>query len=149
MPPLLHPPSLPLSQLTCAKHKTDCTLSLAPGVNPDSHPLSSLPPSLPPSTILTEDTVERTLCQIRSVHVFKIPPRVSAGGYRASDWKEEVWQGALKLVQKGLDAAILLNDPKNGKAWAIPFLPCFPPFLYLSSTPRVPHLSVLRHIYVL
>jgi len=50
------------------------------------------------------------------VHVFKIPPRVSAGGYRASDWKEEVWQGALKLVQKGLDAAILLNDPKNGKA---------------------------------
>lgn len=64
-------------------------------------PLPSLPPPPLPPIFITEDTVERTLCQIRSVHVFKIPPRVSAGGYRASDWKEEVWQGALKLVQKG------------------------------------------------
>jgi len=72
--------------------------------------------SVPPTPQPSEDTVERTLCQIRTVHVFKIPPRLSAGGYRASDWKEEVWQGALKVVQKGLDAAILLIDPKNGKA---------------------------------
>jgi len=65
--------------------------------------------------LYAEDAVERTLCQIRSVHVFKIPPRTSAGGYRASDWKDEVWQGAVKIVQKGLDAAIVLTDPKTGK----------------------------------
>jgi hypothetical protein len=29
-----------------------------------------------------EDAIEHTLCQIRTVHVFKIPPRTTAAGYR-------------------------------------------------------------------
>ena len=29
---------------------------------------------------------EQTLCQIPNVHVFKIPPRATAGGHRATDW---------------------------------------------------------------
>ena len=32
------------------------------------------------------DEIERTLCQLPQVHVFKIPPRTSAQGYRAADW---------------------------------------------------------------
>lgn len=47
------------------------------------------------------------------MHVFKIPPRMTSGGYRAGDWKDEVWQGSLKVVQKGQDAAVLLIDPKT------------------------------------
>jgi hypothetical protein len=59
------------------------------------------------------EAFEQTLCQIRTVHVFKIPPRVTSGGHRAGDWKDEVWQGSLKVVQKGADAAVLLVDPKT------------------------------------
>jgi hypothetical protein len=59
---------------------------------------------------------EQTLCQVRTVHVFKIPTRVTSGGHRAGDWKDEVWQGSLKVVQKGPDAAVLLVDPKTS-AW--------------------------------
>lgn len=96
------------------------------------------------------------------MHVFKIPPRVTSGGYRAGDWKDEVrvfcggvwgcrgslgggwrfdrggrmgmvrymtcmyklnqttnkqvWQGSLKVVQKGQDAAVLLIDPKTSES---------------------------------
>ena len=62
-----------------------------------------------------EEAFEQTLCQVRTVHVFKIPPRMTSGGYRAGDWKDEVWQGALKVVQKGMACAILLNDPKTSE----------------------------------
>ena len=30
--------------------------------------------------------VERTLCQLPSVHVFKVPVRMTAEGHRAADW---------------------------------------------------------------
>lgn len=87
-------------------------------------PASSVPKSLayldyyPLPGRPTDDGVEayeQTLCQVRTVHVFKIPPRMTSGGYRASDWKEEVWQGGLKVVQKGMDAAVLLIDPKTSE----------------------------------
>eukprot|EP01038_Epipyxis_sp_PR26KG_P004613 gene4613-6490_t len=60
------------------------------------------------------DEVERTLCQLPQVHVFKIPARKSADGYRASDWpKDPTWSGKLKIVSKGRTAAIILMDDKN------------------------------------
>lgn len=48
------------------------------------------------------EAFEQTLCQVRTVHVFKIPPRVTSGGHRAGDWKDEVrwvyvWLGGGQL----------------------------------------------------
>ena len=60
-----------------------------------------------------EDFVERTLAQLPSCHVFRIPPRRAAEGYRASEWSEKVWQGRLRIVQKGREAAIILVDAEN------------------------------------
>ena len=75
--------------------------------------------------------VERTLCQLPSVHVFRIPTLNRAGGhrfikypslisfddliiYRAADWPTDpVWTGKLKIIAKGRDATIILHDDKG------------------------------------
>lgn len=47
-----------------------------------------------PTPADAHEAFEQTLCQVRTVHVFKIPPRVTSGGHRAGDWKDEVrWVG--------------------------------------------------------
>eukprot|EP01031_Cornospumella_fuschlensis_P042182 gene42182-51510_t len=62
---------------------------------------------------MSED-IERTLCQLPSVHVFKIPARTSAEGYRAADWpKDPNWTGKLKVVARGSKLAIVLHDAAN------------------------------------
>jgi hypothetical protein len=62
---------------------------------------------------MSED-IERTLCQLPQVHVFKIPVRKTAEGHRASDWpKEPTWTGKLRIVARGKMAAIILLDDKN------------------------------------
>jgi hypothetical protein len=60
------------------------------------------------------DEVERTLCQLPSVFLFKIPPRRSAEGYRASEWpKDPMWTGKMKIVARGREAAIIFMGDKN------------------------------------
>jgi adaptin ear-binding coat-associated protein 1/2 len=61
-----------------------------------------------------DSSVERTLCQLPAVHVFRIPPRSSADGYRAADWpKDPNWSGKLKVIAKGNQLAIILTDAQN------------------------------------
>lgn len=58
--------------------------------------------------------IERTLCQLPQVHVFKIPVRMTAEGHRAADWpKDPAWTGKLKIVAKGSAASIVLFDDSN------------------------------------
>mmetsp|Transcript_30353 Transcript_30353/g.30849 ORF Transcript_30353/g.30849 Transcript_30353/m.30849 type:complete len:366 (+) Transcript_30353:52-1149(+) len=60
------------------------------------------------------DDYERTLCQLPSCHVFKIPLRTSAEGYRAADWpKDHVWSGKVKIVAIGRKCIIRLIDDNN------------------------------------
>ena len=61
---------------------------------------------------------EQTLCQIPVCHVFRIPPRTSAGGHRATDWTEEVWEGKLSVVQKGSQCTIFLRDRNTNAEFA-------------------------------
>ena len=35
------------------------------------------------------------------------------GGERAKEWTDKVWQGKLRIVQKGKEAAIMLIDNEN------------------------------------
>ena len=77
-----------------------------------------------------EYEIETTLCMIQTVHVFQIPPRSTSGGHRANDWTREVWDGKLKIVQKGSNATVYLLDKHNGNEFAQapgkPSLPCRP-----------------------
>lgn len=60
------------------------------------------------------DEVERTLCQLPSVFIYKVPPRRSAEGYRASEFPpDHIWTGKLKIVAKGRDASVFLIDQDN------------------------------------
>ena len=61
-----------------------------------------------------EFEVERTLCQLPSVHVIRIPTRKTAEGHRAADWPQEpIWSGKLKITAKGKLATITLRNDKN------------------------------------
>ena len=60
------------------------------------------------------DEVERTLCQLPCVYVYKVPTRRSAEGYRASEFpKDHIWSGKLKIVAKGRQACIFMLDQNN------------------------------------
>lgn len=65
------------------------------------------------------EVVERIRCTIPEAHVFKLPPRQTAGGWRGADWDKEVWQGTLKVVERGDLTVILLVDSKSGKIFAV------------------------------
>jgi len=65
------------------------------------------------------EVIERVRCSIPEAHIFKLPPRPTAGGWRGADWDKEVWQGTLKVVERGDLTVILLVDSNNGKIFAV------------------------------
>lgn len=65
------------------------------------------------------EVVERVRCNIPDAHIFKLPPRPSSGGWRGADWDKEVWQGTLKVVERGPLTVILLVDSKTGAIFAV------------------------------
>jgi len=65
------------------------------------------------------EVIERVRCNITEAHVFRLPPRPTAGGWRGADWDKEVWQGTLKVVERGDLTVILLVDSTNGKIFAV------------------------------
>jgi hypothetical protein len=65
------------------------------------------------------EVIERVRCTIHDAHVFKLPPRVTAGGWRGADWDQEVWQGTLKVVERGDLTVVLLVNKANGAIFAV------------------------------
>ncbi|KAK3743310.1 hypothetical protein RRG08_007548 [Elysia crispata] len=68
-----------------------------------------------------EDTAyERVLCCKNEVLVYRIPPRPSNRGYRASDWKLDTpdWTGRLRVVAKEKELFIKLEDKNSGELFA-------------------------------
>uniref|UniRef100_A0A7S3LCD2 NECAP PHear domain-containing protein n=1 Tax=Amphora coffeiformis TaxID=265554 RepID=A0A7S3LCD2_9STRA len=65
------------------------------------------------------EVIERVRCSIPDAHVFKLPHRPTAGGWRGADWDQEVWQGTLKVVERGDLTVILLVDRANGGIFAV------------------------------
>ncbi|KAK7093317.1 adaptin ear-binding coat-associated protein 1-like [Littorina saxatilis] len=65
------------------------------------------------------DNYESVICVKNEVFVYKIPPRPSNRGYRASEWKLDVpdWTGRLRVVAHGKELFIKLED-KNGELFA-------------------------------
>ncbi|KAK6477318.1 adaptin ear-binding coat-associated protein 1-like isoform X1 [Huso huso] len=68
----------------------------------------------------TEGEYESVLCVKQDVNVYKIPPRASNRGYRASDWKLEQpdWTGRLRITARGKVAYIKLEDKASGELFA-------------------------------
>jgi hypothetical protein len=68
-----------------------------------------------------EDTevIERVRCTVCDAHVFKLPPRQTAGGWRGADWDQEVWQGTLKVVERGDLTVVLLVNKADGAIFAV------------------------------
>lgn len=64
--------------------------------------------------------VERVRATIQNAHVFKLPPKQSASiGWRGADWKEKVWQGTVKVVERGDLTSVLLVDRSQGSIFAV------------------------------
>ncbi len=62
-----------------------------------------------------EVVIERLRLKIPNAHIFKLPPKPSAGGWRGAEWRDKVWQGTLKVVERNDYTAVLLVDAQNEK----------------------------------
>ncbi|CAL1531167.1 unnamed protein product [Lymnaea stagnalis] len=69
---------------------------------------------------MADPAYERVLCVKNEVLVYKIPPRPSNRGYRADEWKLESpdWTGRLRVVSKGKELLIKLEDRNSGELFA-------------------------------
>lgn len=90
-----------------------------------SPPASTLPGELSDAAKFLQsmqdpEIIERVRTTIANAHVFKLPPRQSASiGWRGADWKEKVWQGTVKVVERDDLTAVLLVDRTKGSIFAV------------------------------
>ncbi|MGK3746552.1 MAG: hypothetical protein ACI8RD_012706 [Bacillariaceae sp.] len=70
-------------------------------------------------SLQNEDVIERVRCVIKDAHVFKLPPRPTSGGWRGADWRDEVWQGTVKVVERDEMTLVLLVDKTSGDVFAV------------------------------
>ncbi|CAL5336839.1 uncharacterized protein At1g03900 [Camellia sinensis] len=70
------------------------------------------------------ETIELVLFQVPECYVYLIPPRKSAASYRADEWNVNkwAWEGMLKVVSKGEECIIRLEDKTTGELYARAFL---------------------------
>eukprot|EP00804_Cyclotella_cryptica_P020335 CCRYP_014062-RA/>CCRYP_014062-RA protein AED:0.35 eAED:0.35 QI:0/-1/0/1/-1/1/1/0/263 len=61
----------------------------------------------------SDELIQRTRLKIPNAHVFKLPPKPHSGGWRGADWRDKVWQGTLKVVERGDETAVLLVDAQE------------------------------------
>lgn len=71
-----------------------------------------------------EEPVELILFQVSECYVYLIPPRKSAASYRADEWNVNkwAWEGVLKVISKGEECIIRLEDKATGELYARAFL---------------------------
>ncbi|XP_022750828.1 uncharacterized protein At1g03900 [Durio zibethinus] len=72
----------------------------------------------------TEEALEIVLFHVSECYVYLIPPRKSAASYRADEWNVNkwAWEGALKVISKGEECIIRLEDKSTGELYARAFL---------------------------
>ncbi|XP_013778655.1 NECAP-like protein CG9132 [Limulus polyphemus] len=66
------------------------------------------------------DQYERVLLIKQEVFIYKIPPRTSNRGFRATDWKLDApdFTGRLRVVVKGSECIIKIEDKNSGELFA-------------------------------
>ncbi|KAG6570537.1 Adaptin ear-binding coat-associated protein 1, partial [Cucurbita argyrosperma subsp. sororia] len=70
------------------------------------------------------EAIELVLFQVSECYVYLIPPRKSAASYRADEWdvNKWAWEGKLKVLSKGEECIIRLEDKATGELYARAFL---------------------------
>ncbi|TQD89037.1 hypothetical protein C1H46_025428 [Malus baccata] len=70
------------------------------------------------------EALELVLFQVPECYVYLIPPRKSAASYRADEWdvNKWVWEGILKVISKGEECIIRLEDKNTSELYARAFL---------------------------
>ncbi|ERN13915.1 hypothetical protein AMTRI_Chr01g110770 [Amborella trichopoda] len=70
------------------------------------------------------EAVELVLFHVSECYVYLIPPRKSAASYRADEWNVNkwAWEGSLKVISKGEECIIRLEDKNTGELYAQSFL---------------------------
>ncbi|XP_050383576.1 uncharacterized protein At1g03900 [Argentina anserina] len=70
------------------------------------------------------EALELVLFQVPECYVYLIPPRKSAASYRADEWdvNKWEWEGILKVISKGEDCIIRLEEKNTGELYARAFL---------------------------
>ncbi|KAK9286032.1 hypothetical protein L1049_025235 [Liquidambar formosana] len=70
------------------------------------------------------EAIELVLFQVPECYVYLIPPRKSAASYRADEWNVNkwAWEGMLKVISKGEECIIRLEDKSTGELYARAFL---------------------------
>ncbi|TKY48926.1 Adaptin ear-binding coat-associated protein 2 [Spatholobus suberectus] len=70
------------------------------------------------------EPLELVLFQVSECYVYIIPPRKSAASYRADEWdvNKWAWEGILKVLSKGEECIIRLEDKSTGELYARAFL---------------------------
>ncbi|CAD7955660.1 unnamed protein product [Amoebophrya sp. A120] len=58
-----------------------------------------------------EQQIEYTILNRRDVNAFQVPPRATAAGHRAEEWKNCIWQGKVWVVAKGPHVVLRLVKP--------------------------------------
>lgn len=69
---------------------------------------------------------ETVLLIVRECFVYRIPPRATSRGYKASDWDVNnfLWKGRLRVTAIGNQATLRLEDPNTGELFAAsPYIP--------------------------
>nr|ACO11131.1 NECAP-like protein CG9132 [Caligus rogercresseyi] len=66
------------------------------------------------------DEIERCMLVKNEVHVYKIPPRSTARGYRAANWSLATpdWTGRLRAMARGKSFELRLEDKNSGELFA-------------------------------
>ncbi|XP_076941314.1 uncharacterized protein At1g03900 [Bidens hawaiensis] len=77
-----------------------------------------------PPVIEDIEPAELVLFQVSECYVYLIPPRKTAASYRADEWdiNKWAWEGTLKVVSKGEECVIKLEDKTTGELYARAFL---------------------------
>ncbi|XP_059814435.1 adaptin ear-binding coat-associated protein 1-like, partial [Hypanus sabinus] len=69
---------------------------------------------------MAEGGCERLLCLKDGVKVFRVPPRATSRGHRASDWNLDRpdWTGRLRMTGRGDLVCVRLEDKMTGELFA-------------------------------
>eukprot|EP00249_Psilotum_nudum_P008735 c21474_g1_i2 orf=158-682(+) len=66
------------------------------------------------------ENVELVLFRAKECYVYMIPPRKSAASYRADEWdiNKWAWEGNMRVISKGDECSIRLEDNTTGELYA-------------------------------
>lgn len=73
------------------------------------------------------DVIERVICNIPEVFVYKIPPASTSEGYYASGWKKVIWTGPLRIISKGKECRVEFFHKADGDIFATCYIEDDPP----------------------